>query len=113
MTDHRSSPDRSLYLRTWEQDQRVSAIRQLAIFQAEDGNDLVQARTPSDTIWRDHPPQMHQFLNWLCQRPRLAALEQAFFTNADEPFAAEFSSAVEVMRVLVDQGTNAERGDTQ
>jgi hypothetical protein len=84
------------FLKAWRDNNSVDAFRHLSHF----------IISHSDSIWRDWELQgywepclekMQQIIAWLLDPGTKQSLEQAFFDHFSEPYAAEFSKAIEIL----------------
>lgn len=55
-----------------------------------------------DSEWQERPLQMEQAIAWVIQPARKDALEGAFFERMDEPYADEFSWAVQLLEGVLE-----------
>ncbi|HZS10473.1 MAG TPA: hypothetical protein VFD58_36935 [Blastocatellia bacterium] len=88
------------FLEVWEGDESAPALRHLAKFIYENAGTLGKRRALSNAFWKGRAVQMRQVVDWLLSPRRAATLEEAFFRYSDEPFAGEFSTAVDQLRQI-------------
>lgn len=84
------------FLKTWRDNNSVGAFRHLSHFIISNSDSIWQAWELRG-YWKPCLEKMQQIIKWLLDPVTKQSLEQAFFDHFSEPYAAEFSKAIEIL----------------